>query len=372
MRLLTRALNTSSIIWGRGRSAPISGMPCSTSVRPSWSANNGFPSQKSPGGERKAAEKAPQRIQLVVASDQRLSATVHDRALHIAGSLLFRYHLGRRKFPTHDWLQSSTTAAPTTASGDERETQMGWFRNLTSTQGSVDETPARNRPKAKQFPTGTTCGVANCGKTQGYRCSYRDQTGDRCQWWCKDHAVLMNGRAWCQRHANSVKWLDARDGSIYEIHHVAGMHDRSPNLVGTLVDELNEEVSAHLKSCFANQRDVRVVTDGSIRATGVPKGRVLRTADGPIVESQGSHREWARGWGVYSHVGYLARVVLRVSGTEPPVVHVYVNGHTVLSRVPDWISNRGKGSDAAHDHANFNRAVLEAIRKAVIVANDDE
>jgi len=252
---------------------------------------------------------------------------------------------------------------------------MGWFRNLIGARGSGGQTLSNDRndrPKAKTFPAGTTCGVAHCQTTSGYRCSYRDQTGARCQWWCEDHSVIMNGRAWCQRHANSVKWLDARDGSIYETHHVAAMHDRSPNLAGLLVDELNTEVLAYLKSAFARRRGVRVVTDATVRTAVEPKGRVVRTSTGPVVESQGTHKVWARGWGVYSHVGYLARVVIKATGAEPPVVQVSVNGHTVLSRVPDWISNRGKGTDGAHDHATFKQAVLQAIRNAPLVENNDD
>ena len=41
---------------------------------------------------------------------------------------------------------------------------------------------------------------------------------------------------------------------------------------------------------------------------------------GPLVLSEGGETAWERGWGVYSHVGYLARVVLRVTATEPPIV----------------------------------------------------
>lgn len=248
---------------------------------------------------------------------------------------------------------------------------MRFFRRKTAGEGSADETVTGHRPNAVAFPTGKTCGVRGCGNTEGYRCSYRDQTGKRCQWWCKDHAVILNGRAWCQRHANSVKWLNARDGSIYEMHHVAGMNDRSPNLVAILVDELNEEVGAYLKSCFRHYRDARIVTDGTVRAIKVPKGSVKQTPDGPQVVNMGSHTVWARGWGVYSHAGYLARVVLEVTGTEPPVVRVLVNGHTVLSRVPDWIANRGKGTDESHDHATFKTAALDAIRGSVIVQQDD-
>lgn len=182
--------------------------------------------------------------------------------------------------------------------------------------------------------------------------------------------MIMNGRAWCQRHANSVKWLHSREGSIYEIHHMADIKDRTPNLVGLLVDELDGEVAAHLKACFRPQQDVRIVTDGNVRALNVPTGSVKQTAHGPEVVSQGYNTMWGRGWGVYGHTGYITRVVLAATATEPPVVHLYVNGHTVLSRVPDWIANRGKGSDESH-HANFNRAVLEAVRRSVIVEHED-
>lgn len=239
------------------------------------------------------------------------------------------------------------------------------------TNGAVGHAATGHHPKPEAFPDGTVCGIDGCRNTKGYRCAYRDQTGTRCRWWCTDHSVISHGRSWCQRHANSVKWLKSRDGSIYEILHVAGMNDRSPNLVGILVDELNDEVVAHLESCFPQQRDVQVVTDGNIRATTVPKGRVEHTADGPVVLSEGSQTAWARGWGVYSHVGYLARVLLRVTGTEPPIVHVYVNGNPVLSRVPDWIANRGKDGDEARDHANFKRAVLDAVRRSVVVEHED-
>jgi hypothetical protein len=154
-------------------------------------------------------------------------------------------------------------------------------------------------------------------------------------YWCRDHSVFLKGRTWCQRHANSVKWLHARSGSIYEISHGAGIDDRSPNLVGTLVDELDRDISAHLTSCFGQQRGVHIVTDGNIRRSSIPKGRVEHTATGPRVLSEGGITAWDRGWGVFSHAGYLARVILRVTAAEPPVVHVYVNGIRILSRVPD-------------------------------------
>jgi hypothetical protein len=177
---------------------------------------------------------------------------------------------------------------------------------------------------------------------------------------------------WCERHANSVRWLRARDGSIYEIGHVAAIDDRSPNLVGILVDELNAEMTAYLKTCFRGHAGVYIVTDAHVRTASIPKGRVERTPEGPRVLQQTGQTAWERGWGVYSHVGYLARVVLRVTSTEPPVVHAYANGVLVLRRVPDWITNRGKGTKPDKDHAVFRQAVMEAVKKIVINPEVDE
>jgi hypothetical protein len=227
-----------------------------------------------------------------------------------------------------------------------------------------------HRPHPKPFPEGVSCG-AGCGKTEGYRCAYMDSTGKRCKYWCRDHSVFSKGRSWCQRHANSVRWLHARSGSIYEIGHGAAIDDRSPNLVGTLVDELDADITAHLVSCFGGQHGVHIVTDGNIRASSIPKGRVEHTPAGPRVLSEGGIRAWDRGWGVYSNAGYLARVVLRVTASEPPAVHVFVNGSRILSRVPDWIANRAQGNDGRQDHANFREAVLQAVQNAMIVEDPD-
>jgi hypothetical protein len=235
----------------------------------------------------------------------------------------------------------------------------------------ADKPASGRRPRPQPFPDDVSCG-AGCNRAEGYRCAYRDATGRRCTYWCADHSVYLNGRTWCQRHANSVKWLDAKDGSIYEILASAAIDDRSPNLVGTLVDELNSEITAYLTSCFGHHRGVHIVTDGNIRASSIPKGRVDHTPTGPIVVSEGGIPSWDRGWGVYSHAGYLARVLLRVQAAEPPVVHVFVNGSRILSRVPDWIANRGRSADERQDHANFRNAVVAAVKGAIIVEDPDQ
>jgi hypothetical protein len=227
------------------------------------------------------------------------------------------------------------------------------------------------RPEPKQFPEGVTCGAGDA-KTVGFRCSYKDMVGRRCTYWCASHSVFLNGRMWCERHANSVKWLRARDGSIYEIGPTAAIDDRSPNLVGILVDELNLEMTTYLTDCFKGYKGVYIVTDAHVRTATIPKGRVEHTPYGPLVLQEAGHTAWDRGWGVYSHVGYLARVVLRVPATEPPVVHVYANGVLVLRQVPDWITNRGRGGTAEADHAAFRRTVMAAVKRVVLQRESDD
>lgn len=197
-------------------------------------------------------------------------------------------------------------------------------------------------------------------------------TGQRCRYWCSEHSLFMNGRMWCERHANSVKWLRARDGTIYEIGHLAAIDDRSPNLAGILVDELNREMTEHLTTCFEAKSGVYIVTDAHVRTASIPAGRVEYTPDGPKVFQEQGVTAWERGWGVYSHVGYLARVILRVMSSEPPVVHVYANGILVLRRVPDWIANRGKGTNPQDDRATFRRAVMDGVRRIVLEPNGEE
>src|SRR3989442_12203952 len=164
------------------------------------------------------------------------------------------------------------------------------------------------RPHSKEFPEDVTCG-AGCGRRSGFRCSYKDMVGRRCGYWCEEHSVFLNGRMWCERHANSVKWLRARDGSIYEIGPTAAIDDRSPNLVGILVDELNREMVAHLTSCFKDNEGVYMVTDGTVRPATIPKGRADHTPAGPRVLHVFANPPCQRGWGFNSHTGYLARAV---------------------------------------------------------------
>lgn len=216
------------------------------------------------------------------------------------------------------------------------------------------------------FPAGVSCG-RGCGKTEGYRCEYEDSTGKRCGWWCRDHTVFMFGRAWCQRHAGSVKWLAARDGSLHDIGRMPSIDDRSPNLVAIIVDMLDVELSRYLRETFAMHPGAQVVTDAQVRPASIPAAGDQPGGLEAGTALVGREVAWERGWRVFSEVGYLARVVLRVTASEPPVVHVFVSDRLVLSRTPDWIANRGRGADPLAGQEDFRRAVVDAVVKNVIL-----
>jgi hypothetical protein len=202
-------------------------------------------------------------------------------------------------------------------------------------------------------PNAAGCG-AGCGRAAGRRCSYRDVSGRRCGHWCEEHSVFSGGRTWCLRHVNSVRWLELRDGSTYEVCIEAPIDDRSPNLVGMLVEDLNRPMTAGLMAIYGRRQGVQIVTDGHVRTAHRENG------------SNGAGKPgWERGWVVYTDAGDVARVALRAAPAEPPTVDVYANGALVLSRVPDWIANRGRGTDPAVDRAKFRRDILAAVGPAL-------
>lgn len=219
-------------------------------------------------------------------------------------------------------------------------------------------------PRPERFPAGASCGAAGCSNTSGYRCSYVDSTGARCGWWCQTHAVFMDGKPWCRRHATVVKWLKARKGERGEIFYEAAIGDRSPNLVAFIVDLLNPEVTEYLQISFAMHPKATVIIDDQVRPATIASSD-LSAAEEAAAGTAGRQSAWESGWGVSSDVGYLARVVLRATATEPPVVHLYVNGTHALARTPDWIANRGRATDNAEDRRAFGQAVMKSVRSAL-------
>jgi hypothetical protein len=221
-----------------------------------------------------------------------------------------------------------------------------------------------SQPGPRAFPAGVACG-AGCSNTEGYRCEYRDTTGAECGWFCRNHTVFVQGRASCRRHASTARWLQGREEPSFEAAHLALVEDRSPNLVGFIVDLLDVEVSSYLRGQFAVHPGAQVFTDSHVRPASIPPSRLEPDSGEQPPGSEGRQVAWERGWGVHSQVGFLTRVVLRVTETQPPVMHMFVSDALVLSRTPDWIANRGMGTDESADRESFRSAVIEALARNV-------
>jgi hypothetical protein len=200
-----------------------------------------------------------------------------------------------------------------------------------------------------------------------WQCEYSDTDGRQCGYWCRDHVKIDEGHAWCERHASTVRELSARRNTIYEIKTVAGIQDRSPSLCSMIVEEIDAPVRGALEALYAGSA-VRVITDEAVREMRVPRENIYQGPDGLAVERQGYDRVWERGWGVVSHQGYLARVMIRVATTEPPSVQIMVNGIEVVKGVPDWIATRAAGQPVTEVERQAYRdrviqAVLEELHK---------
>jgi hypothetical protein len=224
---------------------------------------------------------------------------------------------------------------------------------------SLDAPPGDPVPPAP--PVAAVCSRPGCAAAESWRCEYRDGAGRECGWWCRDHIRFVEGRAWCERHANTLRELSARRDTIYEIKTIATLEDRSPSLCSMIVEEIDVHVRAALEQIYAHP-GIRVVTDPAVREVRVAREIIYGGPDGLTVEQPGYDRAWERGWGVVAPQGYRTRVMVRVTTTEPPSVQILVNGHHVLEGVPDWIALRSAGqapTDA--ERRTYHDRVAEAI-----------
>jgi hypothetical protein len=207
-----------------------------------------------------------------------------------------------------------------------------------------------------------TCSRPGCSSTEGWQCSYRDASGRQCGWWCRQHVIFQDGRAWCQRHATIARELASRRNTIYDIKTVPALEDRSPALASMIVEEVDGVVRAALAQLYTDLPGLSIVTDPTVRMTLIPKERIYQGPEGLTVERSGFERLWQRGWGVYSTQGYLARITVTVTASEPPSVEVLVNGLQALSGVPDWIAARSRGqTPAPQERAVFRQRLVDSI-----------
>lgn len=190
---------------------------------------------------------------------------------------------------------------------------FGWGRRETA--------PAASGPPVQTAP-GAYCFYADCGRPEGWQCSYVDAAGHACiSWWCPEHAALIGQLPFCRRHAGVAALLVSRAGSLYELP-VPRVDDRALPLLLRLTEHLEGRIVELLGYLYRGRTDVTLDKHATIRDH----------------RRNGRHEGWEAMWTATAVGGYLTNITLRVTGDEPPRVVLYRDGSMLFDAVPDWIA----------------------------------
>ena len=173
-----------------------------------------------------------------------------------------------------------------------------------------------------QTAAGAYCFLADCGRVEGWQCSYVDAAGHACiSWWCPEHAVLVNGLPFCRRHAGVAGLLLSRAGSLFELP-LPRVEDRALPLLLRLTEQLDARAVHLLEFLYRDRRDVTLAKHANVRER----------------RQVGRHDGWEAMWTATTQSGYLTTITLRVTGAEPPCVILLRDGSPLFDAVPDWIA----------------------------------
>ena len=205
-------------------------------------------------------------------------------------------------------------------------------------------------------PYGTlACSEYACSRHDGVACGYVDRRGRRCPTaWCPDHQTLLDGRAFCRRHARVI--AAAGGGEFQMGQALPDLDNRSPSLADYVGDALEPRVLDLLQGlCRPGTND---------QVTAEPL-RVVHPASGGA-------RRWDRSWKIYDHTGVIVQVAVEADEGRDPEVVVRVGRHAVGQGVPPWIARRLQGvpplppdQDAA-ERGRFYATLWQAVTAQVL------
>lgn len=197
------------------------------------------------------------------------------------------------------------------------------------------------------------CGRGGCANAADFPCSYVDRRRRACDThWCAQHALDINGRQFCARHASTVI---AVGQEALQAGHLPELENRVPSLVYWVGRDLDTDVPVILATLLNENDGESLVVDPVALVAG--GGRT-------------SERRWERNWKVVSHVGISQKVTLQVVEGEPDDVVLRVGSVVVARETPPWIAahNAGNDLDPDDDHAErraFYRRLHDAITAAL-------
>ena len=213
------------------------------------------------------------------------------------------------------------------------------------------ETPAAGLV-AYGEPEGGGCDHTGCTNTEAYRCLYRDRRAVDCAWVaCKEHLRVVDGRAYCMRHAGIVEVLALAHRQGQELL-PPDLDDRSASLVRAVALDLDEPVLERLVRW--SDANTSIINDPSIRYTRPDR---LHRISG----------HWERVWALAARTGILLRVGLRVEDARPETVLLTGGVTHLVAAVPPWIERRLHGDQYQGSQSElverlaFQQQLLQAL-----------
>jgi hypothetical protein len=200
------------------------------------------------------------------------------------------------------------------------------------------------------------CSEYACGHHDAASCGYVDRRGRPCPTaWCPDHQVVMEGRAFCRRHA---RIFGAAGGGEFQMGQaLPDLDNRSPSLADYVGDALEPRVLQFLWS---------LCRPGTNDQVGSEPLRVVHPTGG-------ASRRWDRTWKIYDHTGVIAQVTVEADESRDPAVDLKVGRNTVSEAVPPWIARRRQGLPAlapgadAEERECFYAALWQAAPAQIIL-----
>ncbi|MGA9774591.1 MAG: hypothetical protein WBU92_01580 [Candidatus Dormiibacterota bacterium] len=212
--------------------------------------------------------------------------------------------------------------------------------------------PVEEAPVRYGEPEGGGCDHTGCTNTEAYRCLYRDRRAVDCAWVaCKEHLRVVEGRAYCMRHAGIEEVLALARKQGQDLL-PPDLDDRCASLVRAVANDLSEPVLERLVRW--SDANTSIINDPAIRYTRPDR----------------AHRvpgHWERVWALATRTGLLLRVGVRVEDTRPETV-ILTGGIThLVATVPPWIQRRLRGDQYPGSQSElverlaFQQQLLQAL-----------
>ncbi|HXO66388.1 MAG TPA: EAL domain-containing protein [Candidatus Dormibacteraeota bacterium] len=196
---------------------------------------------------------------------------------------------------------------------------------------------------------GTAC-EAGCGGTVTSTCAYTDRRNEFCgTGWCARHTAVIDGVAYCRRHAGVVRAMEKSEAGPSQRPEV---YNRAPSLCEWVANEL----------------------DGGIRAIMIMTQRVHPgTSIGTrplhcVLNGMPRRPMWYRSWMLQDHTGTQLHISVEVDEARETEVVVRVDSIEVERFIPPWIKERGSGDPGliAQRRHYFRSRILQSVAEASV------